>query len=97
MIFFASLDKLENQRNWTSVLWVKAESNDSTLKHDYAKAKAMPYFKSVLSHIMYQIEQIMNNSLQTYTRLTDTTLAFAEGVGAFQKILRNKLYLRGNF
>ena len=46
---------------------------------------------------MYQIEQIMNNSLQTYTRLTDTTLAFAEGVGAFQKILRNKLYLRGNF
>ena len=39
---------------------------------------------------MYQIEQIMNNSLQTYTRLTDTTLAFAEGVGAFLKILRNK-------
>lgn len=79
---FGFIGQTWNSKKLNPVLWVKAESSDSILKHDHAKAKTMPYFKSILSHIMHQIEQMMNSSLQTYACLTDTTLAFAEGVGA---------------
>lgn len=91
MNFFTSLDKLKNQRNWTSALWVKAESHDSTPKHDYANEKTILYFKGILSHVMHQFGQIITNSLQTYILLAGTTLAFAEGVDFSRESLKQIL------